>query len=229
MNIYYSDGLEYTDKEEFFISEFPDRYKGEWKDNADWLKLAFHAYSNLPDRPYQYASPAKLISDMQKVNEQINRFAGEQTCSPPTVIHWGMVQPSALKPLAENGVRVLSGFTRTADGRFDVNYFVDDVRSEYIMSHDAMMDFESGIIFSNSDITCNDVPVNEIVPHLEPIAGDPYRGEIMDIFTHEQYFWPFYARYVPDHFERLDRAINFVTERGYKPVFFHEGIMGGPE
>lgn len=229
LNIYYSDGLEYTDKEEFLISDFPDKYKSEWKDNSDWLKLAFHAYSNLPDRPYQYASPTKLISDLQKVKEQIYRFAGEQTYSPPTVIHWGMVQPTALKVLSEHGVKVLSGFTPLADGRVDVNYLLDDVRSEYVVTHDVLMDFENDIVFSNSDITCNNVPIDAIVPLLEPLVHNPYRAEIMDLFTHEQYFWPFYVRYVPDHFERLDKAIQFVTEHGYKPVFFHEGLMGAPE
>jgi hypothetical protein len=49
----------------------------------------------------------------------------------------------------------------------------------------------------------------------------------MDLFTHEQYFWPFYMNYVPDHPQRVETAIRWVTERGYKPVFFHEGFLGG--
>lgn len=52
--------------------------------------------------------------------------------------------------------------------------------------------------------------------------------EIIDLFTHEQYFWPFYKSYVPDHAQRLDAAIRWVTEHGYKPVFFHEGLLGAP-
>jgi hypothetical protein len=49
----------------------------------------------------------------------------------------------------------------------------------------------------------------------------------MDLFTHEQYFWPFYVNYVPDHFKRLEATIQWVTEHGYKPIFFHEGFLGG--
>ncbi len=72
LNIYFAtnDGL-------FDLTRFPDRYKKEWRDNADWLKLAFHAHADQPDRPYQYASPQKLIADFDKVAEQIHRFAGE--------------------------------------------------------------------------------------------------------------------------------------------------------
>ena len=223
LNIYYrtEDGFE--------LPQFPDRYKGEWRDNSNWLRLAFHAYSDLPDRPYQYASAEKLIADLDKVSKEIRRFAGDETHSPPTVIHWGMVQPSALKPLAKRGVRVLSGYFRRNDGVWDINYLLDDSRSEYLSRHDALMDFDSGIIFSRVDIVCNNTPIDRIVPTLEPLAEDPNTAEIMDLFTHEQYFWPFYSNYIPDHAQRLETAIRWVTEKGYKPVFFHEGLLGGPE
>ena len=223
LNIYY------TTEDGFELSQFSDRYKSEWRDNSDWLKLAFHAYANEPARPYQYAPASKLIADLDKVTEQIVRFAGEQTYSPPTVIHWGMVQPTALKPLFEKGVRVLSGYFSQIGGIWDVNYLLDDVRSEYLSRHDALMDFDSGITFSRVDIVCNSTPIGQIVPTLEPLTKNSNQAEIMDIFTHEQYFWPFYSNYIPDHFQRLDEAIRFVTEHGYKPVFFHEGFLGCPE
>lgn len=225
LNIYFTDGMEYTDKQEFVITQFPDCYKGEWQENSSWLKLAFHALSNKPDRPYQNTPPEKLITDFDKVAQQIHRFAGENTYTPPTVIHWGMVQPSALKPLAESGVRTLSGFSNSKNG-YDINYFLDDVRSEYIMRNDSLKDFESGIIFSKVDMVCNNTPIDQIVPALGTLLQDSNQAEIMDIFTHEQYFWPFYNNYVPDHFQRLDKTIRWLTEHGYKPVFFHEGILG---
>lgn len=223
LNIYYKteDGFE--------LPQFPDRHKSEWKDNSNWLKLAFHAYAHLPDRPYQYAPAERLIADLDKVSGEIRRFAGEETHSPPTVIHWGMVQPSALQSLAERGVRVLSGYFRRSNGVWDINYLLDDHRSEYLSRHDALMDFDSGIIFSKVDIVCNSTPIDRIIPTLEPLAEDPNTAEIMDLFTHEQYFWPFYPNYMPDHAQRLEAAIRWVTEKGYKPVFFHEGLLGGPE
>jgi hypothetical protein len=223
LNIYY------TTEDGFELPQFPDRYKAQWRDNSDWLKLAFHAYANEPARPYQYAPAERLIADLDKVAEQIRRFAGEQTYSPPTVIHWGMVQPAALRPLAERGVRVLSGYFQRVSTGWDVNYLLDDDRSEYLSRHDALKDFPSGIVFSKVDIVCNSTPLKQIVPTLGPLAKDPNQAEIMDLFTHEQYFWPFYSNYLPDHAQRLDAAIRWVTEHGYKPVFFHEGFLGGPD
>jgi hypothetical protein len=94
-------------------------------------------------------------------------------------------------------------------------------------SHDAWKDFQSGLVFSMVDIVCNSVPVDRIAGVLEPLAKDPNTAEIMDLFTHEQYFWPFYFHHIPDHAKRIETAIRWVTERGYKPVFFHEGFLGG--
>jgi hypothetical protein len=223
VNIYYTTG------DDFNLTQFPDRYRGEWRESAGWMKLAFHAYANEPARPYQYASPAKLIADLDLVADEIRRFAGEEAYAPPTVIHWGMVQPSALKPLAARGVRALSGYFRFSGGQWDVNYLMDDDRSEYLSRHDALVDFATGIVFSRVDIVSNSTPLEKVVPTLAPLADDPNTAEIMDLFTHEQYFWPFYQNYIPDHAQRLDTAIRWVTEQGYKPVFFHEGFLGAPE
>ena len=78
------------------------------------------------------------------------------------------------------------------------------------------------------DIVCNGTPLDQIAPTLEPLAKDPNQAEIMDLFTHEQYFWPFYANYIADPPQRLDAAIRWVTEHGYRPVFLHEGFRGAP-
>ena len=223
VNIYYTTG------DDFNLTQFPDRYRAEWRDNAGWLKLAFHAHADQPDRPYQDAPPEKLIADLDRVAEQIHRFAGEASYAPPTVIHWGMTRHSAFKPLAARGVRVLSGYFGKSGGVWDVNYRWDDERSEYLSRHDAWKDFSSGIVFSRVDIVCNNVPLEKIAATLEPLTKDPNTAEIMDLFTHEQYFWPFYRNYLPDHPQRLDAALRWVTERGYKPVFFHEGFLGGPQ
>jgi len=229
VNIYYAvaDNDKFTTDDSFKISQFPDRYKSQWRDNAHWLKLAFHAYANKPDRPYHDAAPEKLIADLDLVASEIRRFAGEETYAPPTVIHWAMTRHAAFKPLYERGVRVLSGYFGKSGDHWDVNYNWDPIHTEHVWRHNAWKDFESGIVFSRSSIVCNNVPVNQIVATLEPLAKDPNTAEIMDLFTHEQYFWPFYFHYVPDHAQRLDTAIRWCTEHGYRPVFYHEGLLGG--
>jgi hypothetical protein len=125
---------------------------------------------------------------------------------------------------------VLGGyFRKSARGEWEVNYRLDPIRSEWLSRHDLLKDFASGIIFSKVDIVVNSTPLEKIVPTLEPVVADPRQGEIVDLLTHEQYFWPFYQNYLPDHAERLDRAIGFLASRGYQPVFLQDGFLGGPE
>jgi len=220
VNIYWTDG------HGFDLTQIPDRYRGQWEDLAEWLRLSFHAWANEPDRPYEYASPERLARDFDRVGEEILRFGGEAVYAPPTVIHWGMLPSSCWPVLAERGVRVLSGIFRKFGYRWDINYNLDDQRSAYIAENEALMDFDTGIVFSRVDIVCNNTPVEEVTPLLGQLAGRPETAEFMDLFTHEQYFWPDYPRYVPDHWDRVEAAIRWVTERGYVPVFFHEGLLG---
>ena len=170
-----------------------------------------------------------MIADLDQVAEQILRFAGEQTYSPPSIIHWAEVLPIALKPLAQRGVRVLSAICGRNGGVWDGVYNLDDERAEYLSRHDALVDYPSGIVFSHLDIMCNFRPLERIIPILAPLADDPNQAEIMDLLSHEQWYWPFYKDYSPDQIQRLETAIRWVTEHGYKPVFFQEGLLGAPE
>lgn len=244
LNMFYT-----TPEEDVTLADMPDTYRGEFADNADWLKLSFHAWAEFPDRPYQYASAEKLGEDFDRVKEQILRFAGEASWSPPTVVHWGMVHPRAMPALIERGVTMLSGFFMlqagshyTEDGEpmpasimapgcagYDVNYWLDQERSDYLAHHDALKDYRTGMVYSPVDIVCNNTALEDVVPTLEPLTRNPDTAEIMDLFTHEQYFWPYYSAYRPDHADRLDAAIGFCAENGYEPVWFHEGFLGVPE
>lgn len=225
----FSVNIYFASEDGFTLPEFPDVYKSEWKDNAGWLRLAFHAYADSPARPYQDAPAAKLLSDYDRVAEQIHRFAGAEVFAPPTNLHWSMATPEGLKVLARRGVRVLSGYFQPSGGRWDINYNFDARRSEYVSKHDLWMDFESGILFIRDAIVCNSTPVDRVAATLDPLAREPDRRETVNLLTHEQYFWPFYPAYIPDHAQRCEAAIRWATEHGYKPVFFHEGLLGGPE
>lgn len=118
-------------------------------------------------------------------------------------------------------------FVKTQKG-WDIHLGLDDTRSQYLSTHDMLKDFDSGIVLCKNDLICNSTPLDQIVPTLESLASDPNTAEIMDILTHEQYFWPFYDNYLPDHFQRLERAISWLTEHDYQPILWNDGFMGVP-
>jgi len=138
-----------------------------------------------------------------------------------------MVRHEAFPGLYERGVKALSGYFRqNANGAWDINHRWDAARSEYLSRHDYWKDFQSGIVFSKIDIVINSTPLERIVPTPAPLRKAPDTGEIMDLLTHEQYFWPFYHNYLLDHPKRMAAAVRWCTEHGYEPVFFHEGLLG---
>ena len=44
--------------------------------------------------------------------------------------------------------------------------------------------------------------------------------------SHEQYTFPYYHNYIPDHMERIARAAETMAANGCKPVFFAQGFLG---
>ncbi len=201
-----------NDHEPFDLSQFSDKYKPEWEANADWLKLTFHAFSEFPSRPYSDHFPEKLPGHYALVKEQILRFAGERTFCPPSIIHYYEVSsPASLKYLKDNGTTALS-----------VRYFPE--AAEKALTN-IIYEQESGLFIMPTDFFCNLCTVEQIKDLLEELISKPWKDTI-NIGTHEQYCYPFYAKYIPDHFERMETALRMVTEKGYKPVFFHEGLLG---
>ncbi len=222
LNLFYE-----TPEKDFNLSMLPDKWKQQFQDNADWMRLTWHAYAEFPDRPYQYATVEKVLADFDLIHEEIQRFAGEGAWAPPTICHWGELPLQALKPLYERGVRVLSGyFIKDESQHYLVSYGLDETRCAYIAAHNALLHVPSGVIFSHIAAVINLTPVEKIIPTLSKWIANPDTAEIVDLLTHEQYFWPFYFNYQPDQPTRLETAARFLAENDYKPVFYHEGIMG---
>ena len=91
-------------------------------------------------------------------------------------------------------------------------------------------DPQLGICFFHNTILCNLTPLAEI-PKKYAIAvkRNEERGtEILGAGSHEQYTFPYYGNYLPDHMKRLETATRCMVEADYKPVFFSQGFLGNP-
>ena len=220
-----------NDHDPFDLTQVPDCYKSEFIENSDWLRLSFHSYSEFPDRPYQNTPAEKLAADYDLVYNEICRFAGEESFIVPEVLHWAMARPSAFKELRKRGVRVMEGQfisprTGLADNSgseriTDVGYYRNLNDSVYLEEKTYLYDFRNQLLFARGDCTCNLLTCDEITARLNGIERDT-----ICIATHEQYTFPRYFNYLPDHIERIETAVRVMYERGYKPVFFSEGILG---
>ena len=220
----------------FELKDFPDCYKGEFEANSDWLRLSWHAYAEFPDRPYQNASNEKLESDIRLLTAEICRFAGEKTFIPPVAGHWSMYRPEAFPVLRKHGVKALCGqFTNPqtslsekgpAEYLCDIGYFRNLNDSLYLGEKQLLYDITHEMMFVHSLLICNYFKPEEITAIIDRAAANPDYNNLLSLETHEQYSFPYYFNYLPDHFDRIEAAIHRATELGYKPVFYAEGLLG---
>ena len=229
-NLYY----EYLDAEEdratfsaerpyFNLTMMTDKYKQEWKENADWLKLSFHARSNYPDKPYENTDYARIDEDITLVHREILRFAGPDSLSPVTTLHWGASNETGVRVLRSHGYKGLNGyFELNANGEKSVAYCYPIPLVKHIDTRDFWVDNVENVVCSKTDMVLNCYKLEQIEPKLEKICADPHKAGFVELLIHEQYFYEDYNAYIPEYEEILLTASRFLTERGYQGALMHE-------
>lgn len=217
LNMFYT-----TPENDFTLSMFPDRYRSEWRDNADWLRLAYHSHTEFPERSLLTATRKSLNLEIDQIEQEILRFAGQDSLAPPTCLHWGTIDRKLLSLFVQKGTKVFcNGVWPLAKPEFLDRYQVPRDAIHYLSKNDAWYDFTSGLLFASGEVCANvlENSPEKLVSLLKKASEEKNVAELLSIMTHEPYFWPFYKDYIPDHWERLDASFRFVVENGYKPSF----------
>jgi len=222
-NIYYQ-------TEEFNLSQVPSKYKSEWEENSNWLRLTFHALHGEP-KPYINASYRDMERDFRLVSGEIERFAGKSLLSTFTTVHWGETTLEACRALRDNGIKGLVGYFTVdpENGKPTVSYYLGEEETKYLREHDYWKDTREDLIFIKHDLVINDVDLEDIIPALNSIASDPHQSEVMEVMVHEEYFRPELHSYEADIKERVEITTEWLTKNGYKSVFYDEGFLGSPQ
>lgn len=218
----------YWETEGFNLSQMPANYRDEWRRNADWIRLSFHARANDPARPYLESTAERIRRDYRLVTREIERFAGKEVLSNFTTIHWGATTRAAARALRREGIFGLAGYFEARDELPTVCYYLPLAQWTYLAGRDYWKDTAEDLIFVRHDMVVNSFRLEQIVPRLEKLAADPHQSEVLELMIHEQYFYPHYVAYQPDFRQKVERAIEWATRRGYRPVFFEEGFLGAP-
>lgn len=220
-----------TPDRDFNLSMFPDTYKAEFEDNANWLRLAFHAENEFPDYTYKYTTPKELAVDFDLVAGELKRIAGSAYTA-GLQVHWADVPPDCYKVLADRGARMLGTRCRKPDakGKKMCDYHLPDEVLAFLCDHQGWMHFESGLIFySASTGGCDWNPPDKVVANIRKRTDFPAIGHLINIAGHEQYWWPFYKNFVPDIYDRYAAGFRYVLGQGYKPIWIEDGFFGGAE
>ncbi|NPV06995.1 MAG: hypothetical protein HPY83_03395 [Anaerolineae bacterium] len=227
VNIYYQTDPSVWDGETFRLPQMPDRFMGEWQDNADWLRLTFHARQNKPDRPYKDAGYDELARDYDMVTEQIRRFAGDELTSTFTTVHWAEATRDGVRALRDRGVKGLIGLFDRRHGRTPyTRYYLSEELADHVAARDYWWDPDMDMLYVSCDMVVNSYALDEVLPRLEAVSSSPHTSEVIELLIHEQYFRRELSIYQPDAQYKVVRAVEWVSERGYRPVFWSEGFIG---
>ena len=160
-------------------------------------------------------------------NEVATLIAGPGVYTPPIVCHWAMAQPFAVQELKARGVKVLHGGfinLQTYIGEeisddvpvTDIGFFQSEENSRFLVQRHMRYDFRHGLN-----------PVPQLQAEMARLMADPLLDVLIGM-THEQYFYPSYSNYLPDHAERMESVVRTMAENGYRFVWPNEGLLGNP-
>jgi len=223
INIYYqTDG--------FDLTQMPDKWKGEWQENASWLHLSFHALQDAPQRPYRNAVYTQIAHDYDLVCGHIRRFAGNEVLTKTTTVHWAECPRRAIAALRDRGIEQLIGLfdVQGYEGPCTTGYYLSREQCAHCDERPAWFDRETGLMFIRCTSVVNSVEVENIVSHLDERTSTPQTTEMVELLIHEQYFRKELSYYQPTVMDKVRAALKWVTDRGYEPVFWSDGFLGTP-
>ncbi len=220
LNLFYAfepkDGGFSGNREYFDLSMMTDRFKPEFQANSHWLKLAFHAHKERPDKPYQFAAGEQIAQDCTKVCREIVRFAGAQCISDSTTVHWGETSIEALRALRSLGFRSLTGyFEKNSNGTPLVAYHTHGELTDHIGARDFWMDTHENMLFGRIDCVLNSRTFDQMMDVMRTVTDTPTRSGFVSIMIHEQYFYEDYCHHLPDFAKRVLSACKHLHDLGY--------------
>lgn len=210
LNMFYTFG-------DFSLAEMPDRFKKEFSENADWLKMSFHSRDEIR-WPYRAAGYAEVLSDCLAVQRQILRFAGEKSLAKTTTVHFCELTEDGVRAMADAGVSGLLGLYGVK-GAERVSYSIRD-REAGDRLRDGEILMLDGMHHAGIDIVLNNFDTEGILSQLSALSG----RESVRVMIHEQFFYKDYECYQADFEEKLASTFGALCAQGRESKFFEELI-----
>lgn len=211
--------------EGFNLSQMTDKYKEEWKRNADWIRLSFHAMQEFPDKPYINAGYHEVKRDCDTIMNEIRRFAGEELMGAVTTIHWGEATVEGSRAMRDAGYKGQLGYFNVDDDLYPASYYLTVEERRHVKKRFIWKDNREDIIFVKTSIVIDTKKLPEILPYLNLYIQENRKPPYVDLLVHEQYFYPHYFNYQPDFREKIVTAVKWAADNGYAPAFLTDCIL----
>ena len=209
LNLFYQD-------QGFDLSMMSDRYGKEWEENADWLKLSFHSFTDTR-KEYENADYERVYRDCEKTHKEILRFAGEKSLAKTTTIHWCVLTKDGVKAMQDLGVKGLLGLFGTDEKpRLSYDCNLEDSK----LGRKGQIIRKHGMAYAGIDCVMNSFTTEEVLDCLERLKD----REQVRIMIHEQYFYPDYEYYQAEFGDKISKAIQSLQAKGFVSKFLEEMI-----
>lgn len=221
LNLFYRTGTDKNAEGYFDLSMMTDKFKDEWKRNADWLHLSFHAYANEPLWPYKNTTHTQITEECLAVHKEILRFAGKDSLPKETTIHFGAINETGLRAVRTLGYKILAGyFELDKDGNPLVSYFYPVDLIDHVGERDFWKDTEEDMFYCRIDRVLNLAKtVEENNACVQAVLQNKTRGGFVELMIHEQYFYPDYYAYIPQFGDIVYGACKLLKDNGYTSTF----------
>ena len=206
----------------FDLSMMTDRFREEWQRNSDWLKLNFHSLSEEPACPYQDTDYDRIYADCKKVQQEIIRFAGKETLSEETTVHWGECTREGIQALRALGIETLAGYFWMSGGKPMVSYCYQEDMIEHINKRDFWFDHDLDMMYAVIDDVMNLQRTQKNLEILDGVYARNSCAGFLELMIHEQYFYRDYRNYIPEFEEIVLECCRWAAEKGYKGAFLAE-------
>ena len=208
----------------FNLSQMTDQFKNEWRANASWLQLSFHAKAEFPDNPYIHAGYDQVKTECDAVIRQIRRFAGDELTGPVTTLHWGEVPVEVSRALRDAGYTGQLCDFNVDDNLSPCSYYLNVEQRRHINKRFLWRDNKEAIGFIKSSIIIDTKKTEHIIPYLDQYEQQGRKPPYADLLIHEQYFYPGYHNYQPNYRQKVLTAVQWAVEKGYTPAFLKDCI-----
>lgn len=200
----------YYEDDNFNLSQFPSKYRGEFERNNYWLRFGFHTVNGSTN--YKTGDISK---DYSKTINELERIVGYKSID--NVVRLQLFQGSydGLVTLTTLDNQPIKGLLTADDNR--QSYYLTDEDNLYIYNHDEFYDPKTKLYFFSTDFRIE--YVDSIDSKLKELKKDCWNNQTGDlvIFSHE---WALSI----ENKEKIEKVCKYAKENGYKFEFFEDMI-----
>ncbi len=213
LNMFYS----YTDGG-FSLSDVPKTYFSQFENCSNFLKMSFHSAYNEPAFPYENATAHELLTDYDKVYSELLRIVPKSIIANTTTLHYVAATKDAITALGKRGVKGLIAMAHKQEGRLALQYHLNNEQAEILRKNDFYYEKDTDITYLLNHLIVDRVSIDDLPIILNTLCNK----SVVQIMTHEQYFYKDYKDYQKDYARKMELCFKTLQKYNYESCFFED-------